>query len=1210
MTAKLSHLKALENITARIRHCASSGTLYGVRNLLDSLVEAELTICRIQEALKETEEAIRRHRELQGIQIKANDLTALHNARSEIALLIGALSQVCSAARSSGCGIFTQSEFSGCQCPHWLTPTDDFELLSTVAAFRRRLHDALEAQATTSPELSYLLLPVAAMTEMSSSEVATSRSELSPDLWVKSDNLIQVMLVVIQGLAQTSLVNNVDEDVGVHVPSAYSQLRTFAQSLRIPDIVAELSSFLAGLSDYLAQFGHSADAPLCLARILPFVESLSETYAQSVATHIFIVKSTYKLCYVVGRLMLDLAHRGFCKPSEESDSGKDGDEGDKVEGTGMGAGSGDKNVSSEIEEEGQVEGLQGEKEEEGEADEKEDGVDDDAVEMENDFEGALGDGKEREGEDDEGEDEGEEDEHDDHIGDVDPLDPGAVDEKFWGDEEQPEKENGKELMDQGTHEAPGEAEMSAKENERKESKNDKREQEAAEGSEQQQDDTQHDDTPQDELGDDDGEDMPDDSNDRDDNDADEHPARQDQSEVNVPEGDRLDLPEDLYLGSENGNDLDDDLEDDMDLPNDETGEGDDAEGMQDVDMGSEKGGEAAEDAPPATDVTEEGSAEQEDLSQNLDLSASNDAQAQESADVGQGQSGSTEKSDQRPMPENDDVPMDEAEKLVQDNQPQGEGYVAHLLFHTASYSPRSAAPNQPQQGSSVEQPEGDGPVDSSGAPIPSAAESQPQASRSLGDILQEIRRRRDEIFAQQEREQPTQDRSQAQAEASGQVEYLQDDDQDEDMQALGPAGDEERQKLEDLNIVDDDAEADTQAEHSMHDADQAERPSTAQNQKPHDIAQQEVPRDAQGAEKALTQAEVQGQHSGPSAPEHMEIDGVEEGFEVKEEIKVEAEESDAELHVVDQPLDALTKGKGEDQWRQYASLTSDLSYALCEQLRLILEPTLATRLQGDFRTGKRLNMRKIIPYIASEYTKDKIWLRRTKPSRREYQVLLSLDDSRSMAESHSVNLAYQTLALVAQALNKLEVGQVSIAKFGESVDILHPFGDAGFTDADGAKVMSSFTFDQQCTNVAALVERTLTFLAEARQKQSSSTTAPDMWQLQIIISDGVCQDHHKLRTLLRRALEERVMIVFIIVDSLHQNTPSSSTDPASTRPSILSMQTVEYKHVHGTMQLEMTRYLDTFPFEFFVVLRDVEALPGVLADTLRQWMARVSQSQE
>jgi len=306
---------------------------------------------------------------------------------------------------------------------------------------------------------------------------------------------------------------------------------------------------------------------------------------------------------------------------------------------------------------------------------------------------------------------------------------------------------------------------------------------------------------------------------------------------------------------------------------------------------------------------------------------------------------------------------------------------------------------------------------------------------------------------------------------------------------------------------------------------------------------------------------------------------------------------------------------GENAWRHYSALTSDLSYALCEQLRLILEPTLATRLQGDFRTGKRLNMRKIIPYIASEYTKDKIWLRRTKPSKREYQVLLSLDDSRSMAESHSVDLAKQTLALVCQALNKLEVGQVSVAKFGQSVDILHPFGSDGFSDVDGAKVMQSFKFDQHRTDVASLVERTLAYLAEARDQQASTASgAADLWQLQIIISDGVCQDHDKLRVLLRRAMEERVMIVFIILDSLNHQTRSSSAPTSLTasfnRSSILSMQSVEYRLVNGEMELEMTRYLDTFPFEFFVVLRDVEALPAVLSDTLRQWMARVSQSQE
>merc|ERR1719498_1850229 len=85
---------------------------------------------------------------------------------------------------------------------------------------------------------------------------------------------------------------------------------------------------------------------------------------------------------------------------------------------------------------------------------------------------------------------------------------------------------------------------------------------------------------------------------------------------------------------------------------------------------------------------------------------------------------------------------------------------------------------------------------------------------------------------------------------------------------------------------------------------------------------------------------------------------------------------------------AGSDARSQELWRRLELLTGALSGELAEQLRLILEPTLASRLQGDFRTGKRLNVRKIIPYIASDFRKDKIWLRRSRPSQRRYQVVL------------------------------------------------------------------------------------------------------------------------------------------------------------------------------------------------------------------------------
>jgi midasin (ATPase involved in ribosome maturation) len=75
-------------------------------------------------------------------------------------------------------------------------------------------------------------------------------------------------------------------------------------------------------------------------------------------------------------------------------------------------------------------------------------------------------------------------------------------------------------------------------------------------------------------------------------------------------------------------------------------------------------------------------------------------------------------------------------------------------------------------------------------------------------------------------------------------------------------------------------------------------------------------------------------------------------------------------------------------------------------------------------------MRKIVSYIASQFKKDKIWLRRTKPSKRTYQILISIDDSLSMAESHSIQMAYESLAIISKALAQLEVGDICITSFG------------------------------------------------------------------------------------------------------------------------------------------------------------------------------------
>ena len=497
-------------------------------------------------------------------------------------------------------------------------------------------------------------------------------------------------------------------------------------------------------------------------------------------------------------------------------------------------------------------------------------------------------------------------------------------------------------------------------------------------------------------------------------------------------------------------------------------------------------------------------------------------------------------------------------------------------------------------------------------PQAEAPESAPQAEqanpvRSLGDALEEFRKRFEEI---QEQSEDANEQGEAMPEA-GDVEHVAEDE-DTEMQALGAARNEDEvQKLGDLAIEDQQEELGHKPR-----VDDEQTIEAEQAREPHQLPEQAERENVEaGQQKALMPADIKASetqrlHDNEAGEGAIADDEEDEDVKVKKEAEEEEmtpvpederREADAALQTELQEFrsieaDAERHARAGDLWRSYSALTADLAFSLCEQLRLILAPSLATRLNGDFRTGKRLNMRKIVPFIASDFAKDKIWLRRTKPSAREYQVLLAVDDSRSMAESRSAHLAYQTVSLVSGALARLEVGDVSICRFGEDVETLHPFG-AG--EADGAHLIDRLRFDQRGTDVLSLVQNSLDMLSDARETRSS-TTGKELWQLEIIISDGVCQNHDRLRPLLRRAAEQRVMLVFVIIDSLASERPSSIT----------TMSSVKYvTDANGRLQLEMERYLDSFPFEYYVVVRDVDALPDVLAATLRQWVEKIRETE-
>lgn len=279
-------------------------------------------------------------------------------------------------------------------------------------------------------------------------------------------------------------------------------------------------------------------------------------------------------------------------------------------------------------------------------------------------------------------------------------------------------------------------------------------------------------------------------------------------------------------------------------------------------------------------------------------------------------------------------------------------------------------------------------------------------------------------------------------------------------------------------------------------------------------------------------------------------------------------------------------------WPFYEAATHDLAMDLCEHLKLILEPSMASKLRGDYKTGKRLNLRKIIGYIASQYRRDKIWLRRTKPSQRTYRIAISVDNSQSMVFGGCVELAYESIALISQALSRLEAGQMAVVGFGKSAKILHEFESApSFSSEIGRRIHDQLRFSETGTDIAALLE-TIIELFEGEQCLTKNSASMDVWKLNFIISDGICQDHPRVASLVKRCLEARILNIFIILDSRPAN------------ESILEMSRVDYissKDATSNMQIRMTKYLDTFPFEHYIVIREKQQLPSILADAIKQW---------
>ncbi|ODV67088.1 midasin [Hyphopichia burtonii NRRL Y-1933] len=1010
------------------------------------------------------------------------------------------------------------------------------------------------------------------------SSTSLSQIKIVEDIEKAFRDLSNAILVSVQRVIECQTEQITEEDDNWLV---LSQLRLFKyiKSSHHKRILEKMEFCL----DVMKKVEYNAKTSELAAALTSFTLPLIYHYA-TLTTKIFEkTRDNYvtssKSTFILSNTLYTLATKGFCSPDAPNEQKEDNNLHD---GTGLGDGEGAENNSKDVEQDDDLtEDAQQPNEENKEKDENDD-ENDDAVDMEGDMAGNLEEASDQEKEDEDQED-GEEEELDEEVDDIDDLDPNAVDEKMW--DEEAKEDNKEKDSDKVPENSTNDDNMEANEDENEGENNDKKDkQDDEQEGEQNEDNDENDDN---ENSDDEGKDVGE-QEDEVKNDENE------QLEEHVPETETLDLPDDMNLdGDEDkGDNEEEENEEEFDDKMDVDDKKDD---KVEEDEGNEEQDDNAEDmeAEPADNEDEnmEEDAEKEDEPDNGELGI-NEEEGMESEEEAVGNEEEDKKQEEGGNDEEEGQDKAEGVDGANDNN-DNEDFDQDAAVQTESGEKGEGADNQVSE-------ENDDIGATGGASMndqqketedlttqDDARDLAKESLKELGDSLKEFHRRHQEIkeAAQEEKEEKV---DQSANERPDEFQHIEGENTDFDTQALGAADKEQVQSIDEDKAIDDDEPTKEKEKDVKEEAKQEDENDMDVDQNAEEVGEN----DAEMDEDPDFEGKAKGGFIGEriKSEEDNELIIKSEFDEEKFDGHFDDNIDDIDINVdFNEPPRSMDEAR--ELWKSSELATQELASGLCEQLRLILEPTLATKLRGDYKTGKRLNMKRIIPYIASEFRKDKIWLRRTKPSKRQYQIMIAVDDSKSMSESKSTELAFHSIALVSKALTQLESGGLSIVRFGEDVKLVHPFDKPFNNQETGTKIFQWFDFQQTKTDIKLLCNKALKIFEDAR---SSSNT--DLWQLQIIISDGVCEDHDTIQSMVRKAREEKIMLVFVVIDGINSN------------ESIMDMSQVRYEQDPntGAMNLKVDKYLDSFPFEFYVVVRNINELPEMLSLILRQYFSEVA----
>ena len=1029
---------------------------------------------------------------------------------------------------------------------------------------------------------------------------------------------VQSTLLAVQAIRKDKSDEKVDEDKSSSIWDSHRASATEWASVDLRRVKSKLLDVLTALvsiheSDLCSQETRSCCVGVT-SDLCTLVSSALDVIDLRLIDTVSFYRSTTKLQYVLLRIFRVLVSKGFCsdKASEDEEGGEGDASGmtfeDDQDGTGMGEGDGKRDVTDQIENEEQLLGLKDDKEEEQEADKEQSKQLDEeeaekGMEMEGEFDGEMYDMPDKppdpppQGEDDE------EEELDREMGDDGGPNEEVIDEKMW-DESDDEDDTGKgeeKLEKNSSVEGAAAAdEMMTKNDEDEEKGQD----EAGK------DDTQNPDAneeePQQEDGGDNG-DTPDETINED-------------AEDNYEESHGIDVRNDQAQEEEEENQME--LDENLELDEASDKDGDDMGGDDGVeDEGADEGDAPAPEEPLAEG--EENTADPEAGNEDLEDEEPGATEARMDPDV-----------PGEEAPE-DDQPEDTALEPLKESEPSEAQKGLGVRARDGKDSVEDAMDEEEGEGGAEEEEADDG-IGEGASDMEPSGQGGSSSGKQDGQNLTEGTEVGTQRHNSKEIPNPLSNPGDAskfwhrklnvvnsQSEADENVDANDEETSEDNKQNDGDfefAGDQEKNTTQTLAGVDENEatqleqqEQQEQAAEASKDADAKEdnktqetleQPAKRRLPKPTstsnvDDLDDDSANDMDIESEDEKDEEIDNTQDDQADSEHSGAEGDETGPTGNQvvtdlsqlHVNDESDEPIVQRRIIEEEqttgISSAEASEARARWSRIQGETHSLSRRLCEKLRLVMEPLVASKLRGDYRTGKRINMKRVIGYIASGYRKDKIWLRRTKPAKRNYRVLVAVDDSESMLKSGAGDMALKAMATLAVGMSQLEIGEIGVASFGNEMHLLHPFTQP-WTSESGPNVVRNFKFDQQRTRTALCVESALLALDTPGDQASM--------QLMFMISDGRIERDSRsaLRRLIREMAERNILLAMIIVEG-----------GDSKKNSIINMKEVTFEN--GKPKVK--RFIEAYPFPYYIVLDDMRTLPEVLGDALRQWFEMLTRLQ-